>query len=298
MNQIDSSKSSPFDTSECPREVDFPLSKREKARRANLTKQEKLAECKAARKAYDRHRDNQGAKIWYESYKSDKPSTSFRQGKSFMYSDSSEASDEEPQSTKSKSEPNPNPIPQPAPKPEPSYSDNFRRDRSAEPRGPEPKSKSEHKGEARKDHQREYARNHPRPRSYSTEARTRSERNHWNRLNESRRTDEALYSQDYDALHAQREAFHADHIQNPFPELPSYGCTRWDCQESDLLGVCHHDVEKTMRGSGRYGKSWLEKEKLRWHPDMYIGKSNGPEMAGEVFKMLIRLLEGPGHESE
>lgn len=58
------------------------------------------------------------------------------------------------------------------------------------------------------------------------------------------------------------------------------------------LKLCHHELERTLRGSGSYSEAWLKKERLRWHPDKFATKGNGPELGGEMFKLIQKLLEG------
>ncbi len=97
---------------------------------------------------------------------------------------------------------------------------------------------------------------------------------------------------DYATFHDELKAFHADHIANAFPKPPSYGCHRKDCMYAEQLGICHHELELCLRGSGRYSVEWLKKERALWHPDKFATKGDAPLLADEMFKLFQRLIEG------
>lgn len=77
-----------------------------------------------------------------------------------------------------------------------------------------------------------------------------------------------------------------------FPQLPSYGCERNPCVRGERLGVCHHDMEQTMLGSGCYSRDWLKKESLKWHPDKFHGMGQTQDMAAQMFVLIQRLIDG------
>ena len=78
----------------------------------------------------------------------------------------------------------------------------------------------------------------------------------------------------------------------PFPQTPTYGCKENRCIKGELVSACHHDMERTMIGSGCYSKDWLKKERLKWHPDKFHGMGGIQEMAAEMFVLIQRLIDG------
>lgn len=80
----------------------------------------------------------------------------------------------------------------------------------------------------------------------------------------------------------------------PFPRPHRYGCKQKRCIRGDKLNICHHDVEKTLRGSGMYSEKWLRKERLRWHPDKFSGRPEVRDEAQELFQLIERVREGEG----
>ena len=104
----------------------------------------------------------------------------------------------------------------------------------------------------------------------------------------------ALYGAEYDALHRARRAFHAHPESSPFPKPKmSVVCTQKHCMKADSLRCCHHDLERTLHGSGKFSPAWLRKERLLWHPDKFAGKGNAAVYAADMFKMIQRMIDGP-----
>lgn len=60
-----------------------------------------------------------------------------------------------------------------------------------------------------------------------------------------------------------------------FPNMRGYMdvCTSHACQavkqDQSLLGICSHDLEELLRGSGEYSLDWLKNERNMWHPDRF-----------------------------
>lgn len=60
-----------------------------------------------------------------------------------------------------------------------------------------------------------------------------------------------------------------------FPNMRDYMdvCTSPACQvrkqDPSLLGICHHDLEELLRGSGQYSPVWLNDERNMSHPDRF-----------------------------
>jgi methylenetetrahydrofolate dehydrogenase (NADP+)/methenyltetrahydrofolate cyclohydrolase/formyltetrahydrofolate synthetase len=60
-----------------------------------------------------------------------------------------------------------------------------------------------------------------------------------------------------------------------FPSMTDYveACTVAGCTpamaDGVSLGVCAHNLEGLLRGSGLYSAEWLKKERVMWHPDRF-----------------------------
>lgn len=60
-----------------------------------------------------------------------------------------------------------------------------------------------------------------------------------------------------------------------FPDMRIYidTCTKADCrvlkEDGDKLGICVHDLEVLLHGSGRYSKEWLKDSRNLFHPDRF-----------------------------
>lgn len=73
----------------------------------------------------------------------------------------------------------------------------------------------------------------------------------------------------------------------PHPPSEGYSCVKAVCLsrkglESDIR-ACKHDMERILRGSGRYSVAWLRKERLSWHPDRF-GLKCDPDFRTELVK--------------
>ncbi|KAJ8065177.1 hypothetical protein OCU04_005889 [Sclerotinia nivalis] len=77
-----------------------------------------------------------------------------------------------------------------------------------------------------------------------------------------------------------------------FPRLKKHGCARQNCVKGELLGVCHHELEATLRGSGCFDEKMIKKERLRWHPDRWTGKGKLQEKSNELFQLIQRIIDG------
>lgn len=70
-------------------------------------------------------------------------------------------------------------------------------------------------------------------------------------------------------------------------------CDRRGCVRGEVLGVCHHDVRALLEGSGCLSVGWAKKERVRWHPDRFVGREEAVAVrAGEMFRLVQRLVEG------
>jgi hypothetical protein len=59
-----------------------------------------------------------------------------------------------------------------------------------------------------------------------------------------------------------------------FPSLREYmlDCTNAACEQlksTSQLGICVHDLQTLLEGSGRYCYEWLKEERIVWHPDKF-----------------------------
>lgn len=60
-----------------------------------------------------------------------------------------------------------------------------------------------------------------------------------------------------------------------FPKMKSYidECTRPECsatrQDTSSLGICVHDLQSLLNGSGRFSYEWLKEGRNLWHPDRF-----------------------------
>ncbi|USP78946.1 uncharacterized protein yc1106_06220 [Curvularia clavata] len=60
-----------------------------------------------------------------------------------------------------------------------------------------------------------------------------------------------------------------------FPTMRSYvdECTRPDCsarkQDASSLGICVHDLQSLLNGSGKFSYEWLKGGRNLWHPDRF-----------------------------
>ncbi|KAF2832349.1 FTHFS-domain-containing protein [Ophiobolus disseminans] len=72
-----------------------------------------------------------------------------------------------------------------------------------------------------------------------------------------------------------------------FPAMADYVdvCTRAGCMpvkgDGSSLGICAHDLQALLRGSGCYSVEWLKKERTIWHPDKF-GRFCAPELAEQL----------------
>ncbi|TGO89478.1 hypothetical protein BPOR_0107g00040 [Botrytis porri] len=104
-------------------------------------------------------------------------------------------------------------------------------------------------------------------------------------------SDRATYGNAFDEFSASAAAFITDNTRE-FPRLKKHGCARNNCVQGEILGVCHHEVELTLRGSGVFDEKMMKKERLRWHPDRWTGKGDLQIKANELFQLIQRIIDG------
>ena len=85
----------------------------------------------------------------------------------------------------------------------------------------------------------------------------------------------------------------------PFREYMS-DCTNAACQplkEDTELGICAHDLQMLLEGSGQYCYDWLKEERNVWHPDKFARycqpshKEHLKSSAQEVFVLYGVLMD-------
>ncbi|KUJ17591.1 uncharacterized protein LY89DRAFT_57884 [Mollisia scopiformis] len=116
---------------------------------------------------------------------------------------------------------------------------------------------------------------------------------YWAALLLSQQRDKKEWGMYYLVLVADLRAFKSSRQDGvEFPALPNLRCPREDRLKGELIGCCHHDLEKVFRGSGMYSREWLRRERHQWHPDKFsrLGQ-NAVERSTEVFKLCQKLLE-------
>lgn len=120
--------------------------------------------------------------------------------------------------------------------------------------------------------------------------------NRWEYLKTWWAKDREAYGNSFDEFSRSAEAFIQDNTK-PFPTLGKHGCGRQNCVKGDKLGVCHHEVEMTLRGSGCVNEKMLKKERLRWHPDRWTGKAELQVKCNELFQLVQRIVDGDGSKA-
>ncbi|KAM0157557.1 hypothetical protein ACHAPG_004681 [Botrytis cinerea] len=113
----------------------------------------------------------------------------------------------------------------------------------------------------------------------------------WEYAKQWSESDRAAYGNAFDDFSASVTAFIKDNTQE-FPRLKKHGCARQNCVRGEILGVCHHEVELTLRGSGAFDEKMMKKERLRWHPDRWTGKGDLQTKANELFQLIQRIIDG------
>lgn len=103
--------------------------------------------------------------------------------------------------------------------------------------------------------------------------------------------DRSAYGTAFDDFSTSAAAFIRDNTKE-FPRLKKHGCERHNCVKGELLGVCHHEVEATLRGSGCFDEKTVKKERLRWHPDRWTGKGELQKKSNELFQLIQRVIDG------
>ncbi|CAD6442681.1 82c5e64f-9d13-41e3-acf4-3cc3e056ca3a [Sclerotinia trifoliorum] len=103
--------------------------------------------------------------------------------------------------------------------------------------------------------------------------------------------DRKAHGQAFDDFASSANEFIRDNTKG-FPRLKKHGCERQNCVKGNILGVCHHEVELTLRGSGCFDEKMIKKERLRWHPDRWTGKGELQEKSNELFQLIQRIIDG------
>ncbi|ESZ96896.1 hypothetical protein SBOR_2690 [Sclerotinia borealis F-4128] len=231
-----------------------PLSAEERARRRNLSNEERQAEAKAAREAYDRAQSNEES--WYQPRKEPKDSEFRRR----------QAATPEPSATCGN----------------PAFFGGAPEQKSAKKMKQEQKAKiRERRRESRREAEKAAAK----------ESKRLADMNQWDYAKMWQRRDREAYGSAFDDFSTSAADFIKDNTK-PFPKLKKHGCERNNCVNGNVLGVCHHEVEATLRGSGCFDEKSVKKERLRWHPDRWTGKGQLQVMSNELFQLIQRIVDG------
>lgn len=103
--------------------------------------------------------------------------------------------------------------------------------------------------------------------------------------------DREAYGEAFDDFASSAEDFIKGNTKE-FPRLRKHGCHRKNCVKGEILGVCHHEVEATLRGSGCFDERMIKKERLSWHPDRWTGKGELQQKSNELFQLIQRIIDG------
>jgi hypothetical protein len=131
------------------------------------------------------------------------------------------------------------------------------------------------------------------------------------RLEESQRRQEEL-GRHKEALEAQRRADDEKKVYRQwlcqceellscretmtrFPDPPFWPCT-FGCQPNGVLKACPHSIKRLFQASGADLRGFLEKERLKWHPDKFercpvASREHLKAKAEELFKLIHTLLD-------
>ncbi|TGO35438.1 hypothetical protein BHYA_0158g00200 [Botrytis hyacinthi] len=233
-----------------------PLTREERARRTNLSNADRQAEARAAREAYDQAQYDSRSETWYQ----------------------------EPPPRRSRTHRSNAQAP-----PASSGSSQFFQG-STQPKSAKQKKQEEKAQKAAEKKHRQEARR-------AAEEEARKEKKHfesmsqWEYAKQWGTSDRAAYGKAFDDFSASAAAFIKDNAQG-FPHLKKHGCARNNCVRGEILGVCHHEVEMTLRGSGVFDEKVMKKERLRWHPDRWTGKGDLQIKANEFFQLIQRIIDG------
>jgi type II secretory pathway component PulM len=80
-----------------------------------------------------------------------------------------------------------------------------------------------------------------------------------------------------------------------FPDPPFWPCT-FRCQPNGGLKACPHSIKRLFQASGADLKGFLEKERVKWHPDKFercpgASREHLKAKAEELFKLIHTLLD-------
>jgi hypothetical protein len=116
---------------------------------------------------------------------------------------------------------------------------------------------------------------------------------YWEEIWDSEAEDKVKYGTAYQTFAGGCADFIASGSEALFPPLQSFGCQEKNCIRRIKRYVCHHDVEKTFRGSGVYSEEFLQKQGRTWHPYRLVGQGETQKLATELFQMIGQLVDGP-----
>ena len=258
------------------------LTEEETARRANLSNAEKQQEARDARAAWKKNKHD----TWWHSQPSSKPTKS---------SVNSGTSDPKPKKTPKQSSPGAEQFYKSAADPEKpdkesEQSAKQRKNEKRKQRAAEKQAKRQEAEERRREKQAKRQEEEEERRREKREAKKEAERLERFGITQKERLSFETWSKAC-------ADFFADSSLT-FPKPPTYRCKKVNCIRGEHIEACHHDVERTMLGSGCYTKDWLKKERLKWHPDKFHAMGKTQTMASEMFVLIQRLIDGDRSKEE
>ncbi|KAF7897058.1 hypothetical protein EAF00_005286 [Botryotinia globosa] len=247
-----------------------PMTREERVRRANLPYAERQAEARAAREAYDQAQaEARAAREAYDQAESDSRSETWYQESPPRRFQTHRSHAQAPPASSGNSQ----------------FFQGNPQAKSAKQRKQEQKAQKA----AEKKHRQEARR--------AAEDEARKEKKHfesmsqWEYAKQWSTSDRDAYGNAFDDFSASAAAFVKDNTQE-FPRLKKHGCARNNCVRGEILELCHHEVEMTLRGSGVFDEKMMKKERLRWHPDRWTGKGDLQIKASELFQLIQRIIDG------
>ncbi|KAI9645872.1 tetrahydrofolate synthase [Ciborinia camelliae] len=235
-----------------------PLTPKERARRANLSEKERNEEAEAAREAYDHAQEDFTQSSWYKEPQASPPVNPAAGGNPTFFQGAGAFEKKTGKKVKQ-----------------------AQKAAEKQRRQEQKAAERERRQEARREAE-EVARE---------EQKRFASLDRWAYIQLWRAQDRAAHGAAFDDFAATAADFIQDNGKE-FPRLAKHGCDRANCVTGELLGVCHHEVEVTLRGSGCLDEKMVKKERLRWHPDRWTGKGELQRKSNELFQLIQRIIDG------
>lgn len=106
--------------------------------------------------------------------------------------------------------------------------------------------------------------------------------------------DREILSKYYEEYAKATDAFMKDNSKE-FPKIKTECKDRTKdssgCVVAEKLGICHHQLEFTLRGCGHFTERWNKAQMVQWHPDKWVGKGELVGKVQEMFQLHQAILE-------